>query len=648
MWFVRGEVVRTFAEAEEALERSLPTYERREPQQRFAAAVENALSTGKALLAEAGCGTGKSFGYLIPAILSGKRVVISTATKALQDQLATGDLPFLQEHLGVDFTWAVLKGRSNYLCQSALNDTESNGKAVPVTVRSSVTVRTQDPDFNGERDNLGFDVDNTDWINLTVSSDECPGKKTCPFGDVCYAEKAKAAAEEAQIVVVNHALAMTDLAVELASDGAVKMLGNYDYIIFDEAHELEEYASGVFGHRVTRVGLVSLATQARNFAQRVGGDIDTDAVSLAANNLWDVLEEGRLRPASVTENEDQWVALVNSLTDLAEGVSKLSAWVGETERNKFLRLERRVQTTARKVFDLVTVDWNSVVRWVETEKTRRGEEVLVIKSAPIDLSDILRSALFDNVTAVLVSATLSVGGKFDYIAGRLGVDDYDELDVGTPFDFPEQAVLYVPDREFPDPSKDQGGWASMSIARMGQLVEQSGGGALLLFTSNRAMRRAHESLADTLEARGLTVLKQGDAPNKALAAEFKADTHSVLFATRSFFTGVDFQGDTLRLVVVDKLPFPVPTEPLTEARCEAIKAGGGQDFTEYTVPVMTLILKQALGRLIRHRDDKGVMAILDPRLRTKGYGKLIMNSLPEATQVDDVAEAVNYELVEAA
>lgn len=642
--------MKTFAEAEVALAESLATYESREPQQQFAAAVENALATDTHLLAEAGCGTGKSFGYLIPAILSGKRVIISTATKALQDQLATGDLPFLQEHLGVDFTWAVLKGRANYLCRAALADDTGNGSnAVPVTIRSSVLRRTEDADFNGERDDLGFDVENTDWMNLTVSSDDCPGKKSCPFGETCYAEGAKTAAKDAQIVVVNHALSMTDIAIELASEGAVKMLDNYDYIIFDEAHELEEYASGVFGSRITKAALISLATQARNFATKVGGTVRNDAVVTAAEALWAVLEEGRLRPNTVVEHEDAWVALANSLTELAEDVSNLGVRVGdEKTKSKLQRLERRAMTTSRKVIDLITVDWNAVVRWVEEETTRRGAKVLVLRSAPIDLSEILNRALFSQVTSVLVSATLSVDGSFDYIAGRLGVEEYDELDVGTPFDFPTQAKLYVPGKDFNDPARDKEGWQSMAIAHMGEMVRMSGGGALLLFTSNAAMRRAHMALADTLEGQGLTVLKQGDAPNKALAAEFKADTHSVLFATRSFFTGVDFQGETLRLVVVDKLPFPVPTEPMTEARCEAIKAAGGNDFSEYTIPVMTLVLKQALGRLIRHKTDKGVMAILDPRLRSKGYGKVIMRSLPDATDTEVLAEAEHYEPLVAA
>jgi ATP-dependent DNA helicase DinG len=272
-----------------------------------------------------------------------------------------------------------------------------------------------------------------------------------------------------------------------------------------------------------------------------------------------------------------------------------------------------------------------MVRWVEVERSKRGREFLVIKTAPIDLAPILRENLFGVVPTVLVSATLSVGNEFGYIAGRLGVDTYRSLDVGTPFDYETQARLYVPGRNWPDPGKERTAWESYAIEAMHDMVTQAGGGALLLFTSNAAMRKAHRALESRLP---FDCLMQGTKANRKLAEEFTSDPNSVLFATRSFFTGVDFQGDTCRLVIIDKLPFPVPSDPIVEARCENIKARGGNDFQEYTIPVMVLTLKQGVGRLIRHRNDRGVMAILDPRLTTKGYGTKILQALPEATRTE--------------
>jgi ATP-dependent DNA helicase DinG len=623
---------RTFDEAETVLSEALPGYEARPQQQDLARAVETAIADEVHLLAEAGTGTGKSLGYLIPAILSGKRVVVSTATKALQEQLGEKDLPFLQEHLGVDFTWAILKGRSNYFCVAAGQETDP----AEVPLLEQVLAKVEDPEWDGLPENLGIDVEALAWSKLTSSSDDCPGRKTCPFGDVCYAERAKDRAADADVVVVNHALLMTDLAVRAATDGYVAMLGEYDVVIFDEAHEIEEYASNVFGNRLTEIGLRNLIVEAKQFAERVGatsGSVN-DAPALGAlATLWETLKEGRIRPETVREHEDAWVGAANAFHDLWEEFARVAPYVGDDKKLKarYARIERRLSTTAARLVDIVTVDWAAMVRWVEVERSKRGREFLVVKTAPIDLAPILRENLFGVVPTILVSATLSVGNEFGYIAGRLGVDTYRSLDVGTPFDYETQARLYVPGRNWPDPGKERTAWESYAIEAMHDMVTQAGGGALLLFTSNAAMRKAHRALESRLP---FDCLMQGTKANRKLAEEFTSDPNSVLFATRSFFTGVDFQGDTCRLVIIDKLPFPVPSDPIVEARCENIKARGGNDFQEYTIPVMVLTLKQGVGRLIRHRNDRGVMAILDPRLTTKGYGTKILQALPEATRTE--------------
>ena len=646
---------RNFVEAGEALARSLPGYESRPQQVRLATAVERALGEGHHFLGEAGCGTGKSLGYLIPAIVSGKRVIVSTATKALQDQIAGKDLPFLAEHLGVKFSYALLKGRTNYACRAKMTDVDAQVEAPGLAAMTAFAEdKGADPAFLGERDDFP-QVDDATWRKATTSSEECPGKSDCPFGDVCFAEKAKAKAKASDVVVVNHALFLTDLKIKTETGGEASMLDAYDAVIFDEAHEIEEYAGGVYGSQFTEGGVRNLCGEVKNFArrhlnddekvQRINDVVAEVETSMAA--LWRVLKPGTIREAVLLEAADEFIDFTNALGDLNDALKardlleKVPSAGYDRARDKKNRLQKKTRAQYDRFQVIVTGRFEDYVRWVEDETTGRGMTRRVIRVAPVSVAEILREQLFESeipVTAILASATLSVGGKFDYIAGRLGVTSFESDDVGTPFDYATQSALYVP-KHLPDPGKEREAWASMAVFEMGELVKASNGRALLLFTSTKAMKDAYEMLAPRLP---YTCLMQGQAPNKALAQRFAEDTHSVLFATRSFMTGVDFQGETCSLVVVDKLPFPVPTEPLTEARCNAIKAQGGSDFSGYTVPVMTLVLKQAFGRLIRHKSDTGVVAILDPRLVTKGYGRGILNSLPPAKRLTEISEVQEF------
>lgn len=633
--------ITNFGQAEANLAKSLPGYESRQPQQRLAQAIEDAIGSGQHLIAQAGTGTGKSLGYLIPAILSGKRVVVSTATKALQDQLVNKDLPFLAEHLGVPFSYAMLKGRSNYLCQAKAHAVEPGDVSSISNVLRVIEEQGIDFNFFGERDAFEGLAD-LEWRRLTASADECPGKKNCPFGQVCFSEAAKRNAKDAQVIVVNHALLFTDLMVRAESDGNANMLGEIDLVIFDECHEIQDYASGVFGAEFSQGSFNGLSTELRNFAR--SADVE-DLLLGGLENLegqvvdfFDSLVVGRLRDAHIIEREDLFVNLAQAIVDLSSilyGV-KLKTRVEAKGDQKLLArrqiLARRTQKTGDR-FTQILSDSN-LVRYV-TETQRRNRTVKILKTSPIDVSEILRPLLFEQFPTILVSATVN----FEYEARRLGIEEYNSLDVGTPFDYTKQARLYIP-KHIPDPgARTREAWSSQAINETLDLVKHSDGRALLLFTSIKQMNNAYDVIADRVP---YTVLKQGDEPNKVLAQKFMDDKHSVLFATKSFFTGVDFQGDACTLVVIDKLPFPVPTDALVEARTEKIDQAGGNSFSDFIIPEMTLPLAQGFGRLIRTRKDKGVVAILDPRILTKGYGKKILRGLPNAPVVTDIKEIERF------
>lgn len=672
-----------FESAQDALAASLPGYERRAPQATLAHAIEDhlrGLAANTHLLGEAGTGTGKSLGYLIPAILSGKRVIISTATKALQDQIASKDLPFLKDHLGVDFTFAVLKGKSNYYCHVAGEKTALDNPPLLQIVNRTLKANENDATFLAEQDD--FDgIDARDWRTLTTSADDCPGKAKCPFGETCYAERAKDFARAAQVVVVNHALLLTHLRIAEKTNGKVRILGDFDSVIFDEAHEIEEYATSAWQIDLRERGLTNFADDVRNFAYKVGTGPDFPScdrlialngpLTHAVTSLWAALPEGRLLKSDVADMGEPIIHLYEQLVDCYSllndvDTSKVAEADRKARKGNQEKLIRRCDNLVEAISGLIArpEEFDQRVRWVDTETFgRRGVTNKVLHSAPIDVAPLLRRNLFEqnrpcmscdgiegcktcaftrhepNYTCLLVSATLSVGRKFDYIAGRLGVDSYDGLDVGTPFDYPRQARLYIPSH-LPAPTPaNRAAWSSMAINEMRTLVRASNGRALLLFTSVAQMRTAYDALSGEIEH---TCLMQGQGANKDLAATFMSDVHSVLFATKSFFTGVDFQGEACSLVVIDKLVFDVPTDPIFAARCEAVDRAGGKAFFDYSIPKMALTLKQGFGRLIRHRNDRGIVAILDPRVETKGYGKTVLASLPDCPVIHTMDEVTGF------
>ena len=643
-----------YTEAMVRLKDRVPTMEDRPQQDTAALAIERAIKDESILVCQAGTGVGKSNAALIPAITSGKRVVYATATKVLQSQIVEKDLPFLQEHLGIDFTFASLKGWASYLCHSKLAEFADAG------IRQALLDELEaDPDHTGDREGFSIDLEDRDWMNLSLSSEECPGRKSCPFGDVCKPQAARDRILTADVAVVNHSVLATDALVQGLSEGGFSLVGPADVVIVDEAHELEEFISGVMGEQFTEGSIRHLDSQFRTFTRKVdlgamndAADDVADEMLAAGRAFFADLKVGRLRHADVVEQADAFERLLRAYSgvwsvlmseEAREGTNRLPDM---TDRNRVRASRERLRKmTANKIEALKAMllqPDHELVRYVE-ESFRmfqgRRTAVRVLKSTPVSIAPWAREVLWPLYpTAILISATILVDGSSDYVASRLGLDQHTRLDAGTPFDYQKQAVLFIPDSSFPEPSgQDRNRWENMAPEMMLELVKSSGGGALLLFTSTKQLTLAYDQIAHRMP---FECKRQGDETNKKLMNWFREEHDGVLFATRSFFTGASFEGDTCRLVVIDKMPFPVPTEPVFEARCEEVKMRGGNDFAELTIPMMTLPLQQGAGRLIRTKKDRGVVAILDPRMKTKGYGAKIVRSLPPmrlSTALSDVA-----------
>ena len=638
--------IKTFAQAEQVLAARLPGYKARPQQQALAAFVEDTLAEGGTALAEAGCGVGKSLGAMIPAILSHKRTVVATATIALMEQYAKHDVPFLAENLTVPFTWALLKGRSNYICEAKMATPDA--KVDPTQLAALRAELEANPDHDGDRENFTTPVTKEEFSYLASSGQECPGKAECPFSSICYAEKAKKKAATSQVVITNVAMLMTDMKVREVTDGKASMLGEYDALIIDEAHELEEIATSQLEETFRPASVAKLVKEVENFCGAQGsvakaGPQVLSALEAVTRSLPTPKDNEKMRLGLrfFVEHADVYVGIVDALRALNEDI--FATTIVRDEKKAQARRGILTSRIAKQVYryqQLVTAEEADLVRWVEVEdKYRTKAMVKVLHFAPINVAPFLTEHLWSQVSSVLVSATLSVGGDFSFIQQRLGLESAKTLNVGSPFDFDNQALLFVPDPKVPNP-KAVGAWMTYSNAATMELITAAKGGALLLFTSRTAMRNAYEDLTPRLAEQGLTVLCQGlSGTNKEIAKVFSTDVHSVLFALKSFFVGVDIPGQACRLVVINKLPFPVPSEPVFQARSDEIKKAGGSDFQKLSIPSMTMILTQGFGRLIRTMTDRGVVAILDSRLTSTGYGRQIIGSLPDCpatTNLDDV------------
>ncbi len=601
-------------------------YEYRAAQLEMAELVHDAFASHHHAIVEAGTGTGKTLAYLIPAICSGRRVVISTATKSLQEQLFQKDIPFLQKHFAPNLKVAVMKGRSNFLCISKLNQAQDQALLRGI---EEVDYFRQIKDWaklteTGDRAELTFLPDDSElWGRLDARRDTCTGQK-CPSFNPCFVTGMHQRAKEADLIIVNHHLFFADLALKQDDFGSI--LPEYSAVVFDEAHEMEDVASDYFGRQISNFRLEELARDTDQTLRLLHQGTPsllrkTQRIRERSRSFFEVFppREGRFsfsrneRAAFLEQNRETYDALISSLKSLE---TELSALTNRPE--ELTRMARRSFELRQELSFLFESNEKNFVYWYE----RRNKGVF-LTATPIDVSQILREKLFEQFdTVILTSATLTVGGRFDYIRQRLGVDHAKERTLPPEFDYPKQAMLYLP-RKMPD-VRDTG-FASKAADEIVQLLEHSQGRAFCLFTSYAQMNELFERVRPRVS---FPLLLQGTAPRSALLERFKNTEAAVLFATASFWQGVDVPGEQLSCVIVDRLPFAVPSDPIVASRVAALQEDGRNAFAEFQVPQAVLSLKQGFGRLIRTKTDHGVLALLDTRIQRMPYGKIFLESLP--------------------
>jgi ATP-dependent DNA helicase DinG len=622
------------------LEKRHPGYEFRPSQLEMARRMEEAFEQHHHTVIEAGTGTGKTLAYLIPAIRSGRRVVISTATKSLQEQLFQKDVPFLRKHFAPNLKVALMKGRANFLCRQKVH--QMDGQPVLKGI-DEIDWFSQIRDWEkltetGDRSELTFLPDDAElWNRLDARSDLCTGQK-CPEFQQCFITAMKQRAADADLVIVNHHLFFADLALRHDDFGSI--LPEYSAVIFDEAHEIEDVASDYFGRQISSYRFEELARDTENVLRILRIESSTLRRNLArlrerGRSFFENFpeREGRF-PFGPTERRNFLDSNREAYDDLARAVkqveTELSALTPKPE--EVVSLARRAAEVRKELEFLLESEEKTYVYWYE----RRGRGIF-LAATPIDVSQILRERLFDQFdTVALTSATLAVGGRFDYLKQRLGVVPAREAVLPAEFNFREQALLYIP-RSMPDVRhQDFSARAADEIVR---LLEISEGRAFCLFTSYAQMKDIHERVTRRIT---YPALLQGTAPRSVLLDRFKTTPNAVLFATSSFWQGVDVPGAQLSCVIIDKLPFAVPSDPIVAARVRALQEDGRNAFAEYQVPEAVLALKQGFGRLIRSKTDRGILSILDNRIQRMQYGRIFIESLPDYTVTQDVADVERF------
>jgi ATP-dependent DNA helicase DinG len=630
-----------------------PEYEYRPGQIDMARAVMRAFEEKRHLIVEAGTGTGKTLAYLVPAVssaLAGNgRVIISTGTKNLQEQLMEKDIPFLQSVLPSRFNATYMKGRSNYICLHRLARAEDSPVLEgleEVDYFEEVSLWAKQTQI-GDRSELATLPESLSfWRHIDARPDTCLGQK-CPDFDPCFITRMRDRAREADIVVVNHHLFFADLALRNGNYGSV--LPEYTAVILDEAHLIEDVASEYFGSQVSNYQVDDLV---RDLGMLKIDDAEVDRevtkstarLSDFADNFWMGFRDGRgeegrfpIVPGTFAKRNrdgdyeatplgDLYMALVGAITRVETTLDAIQDKPADIEN-----LVRRLRQLRFELEFIVTGSDKKFVYWIE--RRNRG---IFLRASPIDVAGLLQDKLFDEVpTVVLTSATLSSGGNFAFIRDRLGLDTADDLIAESIFDYPSQAILYLP-AKMPDPRARE--WAEAAAAEVVRILNATEGRAFVLSTSYAGMQSLFENVWAEID---YPCLVQGSASKGQLLKRFRETRNAVLFATSSFWQGVDVRGEQLSCVIIDKLPFAVPTDPVVAARQRYIEDLGGSSFYEYSVPQAIISLKQGLGRLIRSTTDRGVLAVLDPRLRTKPYGQTFLRSLPPCRVTSRVEDLGN-------
>lgn len=629
----RPVTVRHFFSPHGTLSRWHPNYEFRPGQLEMALEVEAALNDNVPLMVEAGTGTGKTLAYLVPAILSGRRIVISTGTKNLQEQLFFKDVPFLQQHFAQPLRVCYMKGRNNYACRQKIYDAEQEPilSGLEEVADFQIIREWEKTTSTGDRAEIRqLPEDSTLWPKIDARRELCPGQK-CPQFERCFITAMRRQAAESDIIIVNHHLFFADLASREDEYGGI--LPPYAAVVFDEAHEIEDVAGQYFGVSVSNYQLQDLRRDIASLARRKGfGSPDLDAllesVDSASALFFDQFDpqEGR-RACPAVDPHGPYAALQSALLALAARLELVGEAVEE-----LIPLHRRILELRDALCFLIEERNPAYVYWLE----RRGRGCF-LQATPIDVSSILAENLSSKVGAViLTSATLTVGGSFDYAKSRLGLPSARTLAVGGLFEYSKQALLYVP-QDLPDPRDPR--FANAAADLILRLLELSRGRAFVLFTSYAQMRQVYDRVSWKTP---YPTLLQGTGPRTALLEEFKSTPNCVLFATSSFWQGVDVPGDQLSMVIIDKLPFAVPSDPVVEARIRAIRERGGNPFYEYQIPEAALALKQGFGRLIRSRSDRGVLVLLDNRITRQSYGRVFFDSLPDYRFTTDIQEVESF------
>lgn len=608
----------------------------------MAHAVAETIADRRVLVAEAGTGTGKTFAYLVPTLLSGGKVIISTGTKTLQDQLFDRDIPTVRAALNVPVTVAVLKGRANYVCHYHLGRALEDGR-LPTLEEAQYLgeiARFARSTTSGDKADCTSVPESTGaWLHATSTRENCLGSR-CPHYDRCFVMEARRQALAADVVVVNHHLFFADLV--LRDEGVAELLPACNTVILDEAHQLPETATLFFGESVSTSQLIGLARDARLESAAAAKDYAplpeaAQALDTAAHDLRLAFpeESGRM-PARLLDGRKHFESALEAVLARLDELSV--ALKSQAERSEgLMRCRERALTLAEGI-----ERWRSGVdvarvKWIELFRNS-----LHLNSTPLSIAEIFSSQIEDHARAwVLTSATLSVNRDFEHYCGRMGLNDARTASWDSPYDFASQALLYIPER-LPDPNTPEHTEAVVEAAL--PIIEAAGGRAFMLFTSLRAMRNGYEMLEQAFDARGLDypLLVQGEGSRSEMLVRFRDLGNAVLVGSHSFWEGVDVRGEALSLVVIDKLPFAPPDDPVLAARIDRMSREGRSAFLEYQLPEAVITLKQGAGRLIRDEGDRGVLMICDPRLLTRGYGKRILASLPPMKLTRSAREAVAF------